>query len=104
MCGNLKSCSEANEVFGFISKTNGSKGFQHLGDSLLRSNKATILYHVTAMLWYHTKHRLFPNKMRSLLWCNKVPWKQESPAKTPYILDLVSHISKTNTVTPPFLC
>ena len=26
-----------------------------------------------------------------LLWCNKLPWQQESPAKTPYILDLVAH-------------
>ena len=60
-------------------------GFQHLEDSLFRSNNATTLYHVTEMLWYHLKHRLFPNKMWSLLWCNKLPWQRESPAKTPYI-------------------
>ena len=41
----------------------GSKGFQHLEDTLLRSNDPTKLYHVTAMLWYHMKHRLFSNKM-----------------------------------------
>ena len=34
----------------------------------------------------------------------KLPWQRESPAKTPYILDLVAHISKTNLVTPLFNC
>ena len=79
----------------------GSKRFLHSEDSLFGSNNATTLYHVTAMLRFHMKHRLFPNKMWSLLRCNKLPWQRESPAKTPYILDLVAHISKTNSVTPP---
>ena len=79
----------------------GSKGFQHL-DTPFRSNDATTLHHVTAMLWYHMKHWSFPNKMWSLLWFHKLPWQWESPAKTPYILDLVAHISKTNSVTPLF--
>ena len=55
------------------------------------------------MLWYHMKHRFFPNKMWLLLWCNKLPWQRESPAKTPYILGLAVHISKTNSVTPIFI-
>ena len=59
--------------------------FQHLEDSLFRSNNATTLYLVTEMLWYHLKHGLFLNKMWSLFWCNKLPWQRESPAKTPYI-------------------
>ena len=40
----------------------GSKGFQHLEDTLFRSNDATTLYHVTAMLWYHMKNRLFSKR------------------------------------------
>ena len=32
----------------------------------------------------------------------KLPWQWKSPAKAPYILDLVAHISKTNSVTPLF--
>ena len=77
-------------------------GAQHY--SLFRSNNATTLYHVTAMLSYHMKHRLFSSKMLSLLWRNKLPWQRESLAKTPNILDLVAHISKTNWVTPLFHC
>ena len=36
------------------------------------------VYHVTAMLWNHMKHRLLLSKMRSLLWRNKLPRQQES--------------------------
>ena len=31
--------------------------FQHLEDTLFRSNDSTTLYHKTAMLWYHMKHQ-----------------------------------------------
>ena len=58
-------------------------------------------------LWYHMKQRFFLNKVRSLLWRNKWPWQRESPAKTPYIvyiLALVAHISKANSVTPISCC
>ena len=41
--------------------------------------------------------------MQSFLWCNKLPWQQESIAKTPYILALFAHIWKTNPVTPIFI-
>ena len=33
----------------------------------------------------------------------KLSWQRESPAKTPYILDLVAYISKTNVVSPLFI-
>ena len=55
------------------------------------------------MLWYHVKHQLLLSKMQSFLWRKKLPWQQESLAKTPYILALVAHIWKTNWVTPMFL-
>ena len=38
-----------------------------------------------------------------ILWRNKLPWQQESLAKTPYILAFVAHIWKTNSATPVFL-
>ena len=69
---------------------------------LIRRIDTTTLYHLTTMLWYHIKHQLLLKKIRSFLRRKKFPWQQESPAKTPYILALVAHISKTNTVTPIF--
>ena len=34
------------------------------------------------MLGYHIKHQLLLKKIRSFLWREKLPWQQESPAKT----------------------
>ena len=62
----------------------------------------TALYHLTAMLWYHIKHQLLLKKIRSFLCCKTVPWQEQIPAKTPHILALAAHISKTTSVTPIF--
>ena len=55
----------------------------------LREHAPRTLDHVTAMLWYHMKHQLLPNKVQSR---NKLPWQQEGLAKTPYSFALVAHI------------
>ena len=73
-------------------------------DLAIGRTDTTTLYHVTAMFWYHVKHQLLLNKMQSFLWRNKLPWQQESLAKTTYILALVGHIWKTNSVTPISYC
>ena len=44
-------------LFPFCVALGGSKRFQHLEDTLFRSNDATTVYQVTAMLWYYMKHR-----------------------------------------------
>ena len=62
--------------------------------TIIRRTDTTTLYHVTEMLKYHVKHQLLLNKMQSFLWRNKLPWQQESLAKTPFILVLVAHIWK----------
>ena len=43
-------------------------------------------------------------RLRRLERVSTPTWQRESPAKTPYILDLVAHISKTNSVTPLLNC
>lgn len=43
------------------------------------------------------------NKMGPLFWWNVSPWQQKRPVKTHFILSLVAHTSKTNSVTTPFL-
>ena len=42
--------------------------------------------------------------MQSFLWRKTLLWQQEILAKTSYILALVAHIWKTNSVTPIFYC
>ena len=73
-------------------------------DLVIRRIDTTTFYHVTAMLWYHVKHQLLLNKIQLFSWCNKLSWKQESFAKTHYILVLVAHICKTKSVIPIFYC
>ena len=55
------------------------------------------------MFWYHVKHQLLLNKMQLFSWCKKLPWKQESLAKTHHMLALASHMWNTNSVTSIFL-
>ena len=52
-------------------------------DLVIRRIDTVTLYHVTAMLWYHVKHKLLLNKMQSCLWRYKLPWQQESIEKHP---------------------
>ena len=47
---------------------------------------------------------LLLNKIQSFLWRKKLLWQQEILARTSYILALVAHIWKSNSVTPIFYC
>ena len=72
-------------------------------DLVIRRINTTTLYHVIAMLRYHVKNQLLLNEMQLFTWCNKLPWKQESLAKTHYILALAAHIWKNELGNPSFL-
>ena len=50
------------------------------------------------MVQYQTP--IIAKKIRSFLWRKKLPWQQQSPAKTSHILALVAHISKKHSVGP----
>ena len=78
-----------------------------------RAGRAKLLFLPTnyANLWRSRCRRrcrclssLLLNKVESFLWHNKLPQQEESLAKTSYILALVAHIWKTNSVTPVFYC
>ena len=51
----------------------------------------------TAMFWYHKKQQLLLNKMQLFSWYNKLLWKR----KTHFILALVAHIWKKNSIGEP---
>ena len=54
------------------------------------------------IIWYHLKEELLLSKILLLSWHNRLPWQREIQWKTPYILALAAHNSKTKSVTPIF--